>query len=340
MNDFASASMVRLLLRAMAAHGLPPPLPRPHDARVPLQHKQQVVASIVRAGGLPLLLALAQQVQHIEGEPLHQALIGARDPHDFLARWQRLERYVHASHRVLPRQSAERALVLAHCARDGVAPMAAESVAVLGVWIGALRAMGTRGLQVDVAGTPVHGAGATEAWATAPLQTWHVQWTGMADTPAGQVSPTEGPVACPTLAQAHGAKTVHHPAMPPLGGPLAGPLGGLLGGPLPWPQPAAELARWLTRDPPAAPRVADAAAALGLSLRTLQRRLTRAGVSFSALLAEVRVRTAASWLACGERTLAEIGYLCGYADQAHFTREFTRRAGMPPARYRLAVRLQ
>jgi AraC-like DNA-binding protein len=329
MDDFASASMLRLLLRAMAAHGLPPPLPLPGAARVPLQHKQQVVASIVRAGGLPLLLRLAQQVQHIEGEPLHQALIGARDPHDFLARWQRLERYVHASHRVLPRQCGGRALVLEHGSRDAVAPMAAESVAVLGVWIGALQAIGTRDLQVEVAGKQVHGDVATEAWVTAPMQTWHLQWAGMADTPdVTDVSVAYASVAYAPLADAHAAKTVHHSAMPPPGGPL------------PWPEPAAELARWLARDPPAAPRVADAAAALGLSLRTLQRRLATAGVSFSELLGEVRVRTAAAWLARGAPTLAEIGFLCGYADQAHFTREFTRRAGMPPARYRMAARFQ
>ena len=34
--------------------------------------------------------------------------------------------------------------------------------------------------------------------------------------------------------------------------------------------------------------------------------------------------------------LAEVGFLCGYADQAHFTREFRRRVGLPPERYRRA----
>ena len=34
MDDFASATMLRLLLRAMAAHGLAPPLPQPDAARV------------------------------------------------------------------------------------------------------------------------------------------------------------------------------------------------------------------------------------------------------------------------------------------------------------------
>lgn len=313
MDDFASAGMLRLLLRAMAEAGLSPPLALPDAARVPLPHKQQVVSGIVRAGGLTLLLRLAQKVQHIEGEPLHRALVGARDPHDFLARWQRLERYVHASHRVTPRRRGAHALLLEHVSLDAQPLMAAESVAVLGVWIGALRAIGTRSLRVRVAGKLVHGDGATDAWVTAPMHSWQLQWAPRAESP--------GPETPAVTANSD-------PPMAPTDGPL------------PWLEPAAELARWLARDPSHPPRVADAAAAMGLPLRTLQRRLTAAGISFSDLLGEVRVRQAAAWLARGAPTLAEIGFLCGYADQAHFTREFTRRAGMSPARYRTAAGLQ
>jgi AraC-like DNA-binding protein len=308
MDDFASASMLRLLLRAMAADGLAAPLPLPDGAHVPLQHKHQVVSCIVRAGGLPLLLRLAQQVQHIEGEPLHQALIGARDPHEFLARWQRLERYVHSRHRVLARERHESSLRLEHTAQGSTPPMAAEGVAVLGVWIGALRAMGTRGLRVQVADCVVFSEDGASVWPAASLQCWQLQWTPCTQTPAVAAD--------------------RRSATPPLSGTL------------PWPEPAAELARWLARDPAARPRAADAAAALDLPLRTLQRRLAMAGVSFSDLVAEMRVRLAAAWLAAGTSTLAEIGFACGYADQAHFTREFKRRAGMPPARYRSATDLQ
>ncbi len=74
-----------------------------------------------------------------------------------------------------------------------------------------------------------------------------------------------------------------------------------------------------------------------MSACTLQRRLLQQGSSFSALTGEVRVRLAAAWLAHTGHGLADIGYLCGYADQPHFTREFTRRAGLPPARNRQAA---
>ena len=31
---------------------------------------------------------------------------------------------------------------------------------------------------------------------------------------------------------------------------------------------------------------------------------------------------------------AEVGYMCGFADQAHFTRQFKRHTAMTPALYR------
>jgi AraC-like DNA-binding protein len=316
-DNFASAGMLRLLLRAMAAEGLTPPLPLPEGARVPLAHKQQVVTAIVRTGGLALLLRLAQQVQHIAGEPLHLALSGARDPHDFLARWLRLERHVHASHRVLPRERGVQSLRLEHAACDSTAPpQGAESVAVLGVWIGALAAIGTAELAVEVGGCPVHGPGSTGDWPSpAQLvgssgQHWRLHWSACAPSPRPRpIDRLDGP----------------HPFADPA---LTD---------LPWPEPAASVARWLLRDPAGHPRVADAAAALGLPPRTLQRRLAEAGSGFGEVLGEVRVRLAAAWLVEREATLAEIGFRCGYADQPHFTREFTRRAGLSPARYRTAA---
>lgn len=40
-----------------------------------------------------------------------------------------------------------------------------------------------------------------------------------------------------------------------------------------------------------------------------------------------------------ERPLAEIAADCGFADQSHFTRVFTRHVGMPPGHWRRAIRL-
>jgi AraC-like DNA-binding protein len=73
---------------------------------------------------------------------------------------------------------------------------------------------------------------------------------------------------------------------------------------------------------------------IGQSSRTLQRQLLAKGASFSSLLMDVRLAEAARLLTHTSRPLAEIGYACGFADQAHFTRELRRHAALTPLEYR------
>ena len=98
MQDFASAAMVRLLVRAMAAHGLVPPPPPPGAdglaaSHVPLAYKRSVVEAVLHQGGLGTLLQLAQRVDLLAGDPVHRALLGANVAHYFIAGggdWQRM----------------------------------------------------------------------------------------------------------------------------------------------------------------------------------------------------------------------------------------------------------
>lgn len=73
---------------------------------------------------------------------------------------------------------------------------------------------------------------------------------------------------------------------------------------------------------------------LGLSRRTLRRKLEAEGVSFSAVLAKSRLRLARMTLARTDRSLAQIALDLGYSDQSAFTRAFKLGGGQPPGRYR------
>ncbi|SER09659.1 helix-turn-helix transcriptional regulator [Actinokineospora terrae] len=79
--------------------------------------------------------------------------------------------------------------------------------------------------------------------------------------------------------------------------------------------------------------LAEVAALVGTSGRSLQRALRAAG-GFQDLLGAARTEAAAGLLLAGTHPLSTIGFACGYADQPHFTREFTRRTAMSPAAYR------
>lgn len=78
------------------------------------------------------------------------------------------------------------------------------------------------------------------------------------------------------------------------------------------------------------PTVERLAAAGGVSVRTLQRRLGEQGASFSSLLGEVRHDLALAALFEGERKMGEIAGSLGYGQHSSFTRAVRRWTGTSP----------
>ena len=73
---------------------------------------------------------------------------------------------------------------------------------------------------------------------------------------------------------------------------------------------------------------------LGMSVRTLQRHLTAAGVTHESLLGRARFATAAALLEESDGRILDIAFDLGYSDHAHFTRAFRRWAGCSPREFR------
>lgn len=97
----------------------------------------------------------------------------------------------------------------------------------------------------------------------------------------------------------------------------------------------AELQRWLAaRVGPVLPRRADAAEALGISERTLARRLRDQGQTFDSLLDDVRRQKALQAVAETSAALPEIAESLGFAEVSTFYRAFKRWTGSPPVRWR------
>jgi len=82
------------------------------------------------------------------------------------------------------------------------------------------------------------------------------------------------------------------------------------------------------------PRLNDVASDLGMSHRTLQRRLADMGHSFQSLVDEARREAALKLVADGSHSLIEIAFLTGFAEQSSFTRAFKRWSGKTPRAYR------
>lgn len=86
------------------------------------------------------------------------------------------------------------------------------------------------------------------------------------------------------------------------------------------------------------PTIAGVAERLGMSGRTLQRRLAAKGLAFQQLIDDSRRELAVRLLRTSDYALAEIAFLTGFSEQSSFTRAFKRWAGQTPRSFRLAAR--
>lgn len=82
------------------------------------------------------------------------------------------------------------------------------------------------------------------------------------------------------------------------------------------------------------PLVEDVARGLGLSVRTLQRRLASRNSGFELLLDDTRHQLARAYLSHWPGALAEISERLGFSDPANFNRAFRRWQGMTPGQWR------
>lgn len=80
------------------------------------------------------------------------------------------------------------------------------------------------------------------------------------------------------------------------------------------------------------PTVKIVAQALGVSSRTLQRRIAEAGSTFERVLDDVRKAQANELIMEGGRALSEIAYMLGYSEQAAFSRASQRWFAAAPSR--------
>jgi AraC-like DNA-binding protein len=111
---------------------------------------------------------------------------------------------------------------------------------------------------------------------------------------------------------------------------------------------AAESIRKMTADSSIAERVLDAlrdglpstasentvACELGITVRTLRRRLAQRNVSFRELLASCRRERAQSLLLDRRLSVTEVSYALGYAEPTNFYRAFRGWTGLSPAKWR------
>lgn len=97
---------------------------------------------------------------------------------------------------------------------------------------------------------------------------------------------------------------------------------------------AAAVRSLVLANPQVVPQIGSVASSLGLSERTLRRRLSEARTSYRALVDEVRDGVAVELLTTTALSVAQIAERLGYSESASFTRAFARRHDTPPGKFR------
>lgn len=82
------------------------------------------------------------------------------------------------------------------------------------------------------------------------------------------------------------------------------------------------------------PSLTEIAEMAGVSMRSFQRKLSYAGITYSDLLDTVRFENASKLLRDTDRKIIEVAFSSGYTDPAHFTRAFRRMTGVTPRQFR------
>lgn len=282
------------------------------DEGVPLEPFRHLLAmALAHDGGRALLLA-GQYLRRLS-HPLLFVLLNSDSPRLMLDKEARLAAFLHSRHRVVIEELGPCSLELQHVSEQAKAPDPAESLAACGQHLVLLEEIGCEGLRCrfpesaeperwvyadGTYGTPAAGGG---------YRRWALQWSRHVPTRKPMPGLDEVLLSSAALAELDEQR-----------GPVAG------------------VERVVRRDLGRTWKLAEVATALSTSPRSLQRALGAAGAQYSDVVDRVRNEEAARLLRETELSVTEVGYVCGFADSAHFSRSFKKRLGRPPSEYRRA----
>ncbi|MEM9374595.1 MAG: AraC family transcriptional regulator [Pseudomonadota bacterium] len=264
------------------------------NAKSDADQKKQVLAFVFDRFGPVPILMVGRSIGSVAEMPPVEALLSSSTPTVLAEKWMRMEQYYHSNHRTQIKVNSTQ-FTCHRTTKSGADSHPAEDILIFGVLIGLLRLYGCEGVLGRM--EPIIDDGQSPIKTIArPSDTknWTVTWTS-------------APEPTPRLQHAAGRTDV--------------PIDTLL-------------KQMFMKDSARNWSIAEAARSVGRSSRSLQRDIKQTGHTFSSIVRAARSQQAGRLLSRTNWELAEIGFCCGYADQAHFQRDFCRALNMTPAEFR------
>lgn len=275
---------------------------------VPLAPYRHLLKQVCQHYG-PLPILQAGEALRGISHPILFVLLNTADPNILIEKELRLSRFIHSRHWVERIKSSSTHLLLRHTASPE-APLPTENLASCGQHIVLLEEIGCQNLMLRFPKSkiPEHLVYANQTFDnTVPqegVHTWHFEWTSF--------EPTRRPMEGLDDVLLQSAQTQE---LTDDDDPISAIENTLLG----------DLGRtW---------KLETVAKHLGRSTRTLQRQLSNNGKTFSNIVLQVRTTEAVRLLQQTDLTITEIGYICGFADTAHFSRSFKKQYDTTPSQW-------
>lgn len=311
-----SPTVVALVLEGLR-RSAPDALPPGVDVRslggdasgVPLGPYRRLLDDVATRAGRAAILRAGRALEEVV-DPILFVLLNSDRIEVLIEKEARLARFLHSRHVVRLVDRGPRSVVLEHRSTVADPPRATESLASAGQHVVLLEGLGCRGLRLRLPRSPepdlvVYDDGEVSEPAASGCHEWSFSWESFA--PARRPMPGLDELLMANDSRRELAEV----------GERAAAVENVVLSDLGRTWPLAEVARRLATSP-----------------RSLQRALARESARFTEIVDAVRVREARRLLTTTRLSVTEIGYVCGFADTAHFSRRFKARIGLPPSSYR------
>ncbi|MBV1934311.1 MAG: helix-turn-helix transcriptional regulator [Parvibaculaceae bacterium] len=302
MEKFTSTGLVGLLVRKLenvdptlvAGVVKPDPMKR---AIEPDNLKRKLIEATMTKHGAGLLLSVGQDIPVSDDVPAMAILTCSRDPAVLAEKWMRLERHHHASHRTLIETERPNRFSCLRTSNSSPATLG-ENCLIAGLLLGLVGLIGIDDAYIKCGKRIIYPTDLPNL-RLGPDETFEdfsIIWSRSKGVASDAQIKAENIPADVTLVEI--------------------------------------LTDLLSDDIGRSWKICDAAYVLGFSKRSMQRSLSAQGRSFSSILRRARMREATRLLALDNVSLSEVSYCCGYADQAHFQRDFVRATNITPRVFR------
>ena len=293
MDDFASTELFNLIALELQKQG--------YDVRPSPEFKGKISrtakASLLNAAlddlGPSALLKIGSGIEDVHGKPMVSVLLNAISIPDVIERWQRLEVFFHGNHRVRTLNITEKTISVEHYSLNGNPPSKGEDLVIAGLLSALFKSVGAKKLCLHINNRVVLTDGDIHE--------------DVLDLPSSNLwEYTWSHLDTKAYTNITACKDQNI---------------------------AQRLASIMSSDIGRSWNLISAAQIMGISTRTMQRKLALCETSFQSILRAERVDRAAIMLLESQYSLLEVGYATGFSDQAHFSREFKLRFNMTPTEY-------